>query len=397
MRPEPTTPLLDTADVADGLELVPPDELIDVLRQLHALIQPGGSLSVRASTDLTGARRVDGCPRFCAATYMTAFRRAGFAFGGLHRVLLEDDDPALVAARERMPFHDPLELRTVALNATLVRPDRVDIADLAVADGVARPGASEIATARRSWPSGSEKRSAEWGRRKGESLWENLYEPWVEDAEGRSFLDVGCSWGYLFEYMLDRCSPRRLVGVDVIPHWDGAPYDWRREARAPVELHRGDVFSAPLRGWSFDYILCAGVLQYLPPTQLDATLRRLRRLLRPGGELLLRTQTFTGLTGLQVHRACEQPYVHLLHGEEMLMDRIEGAGRRRPPYSSWLTASSYLSAFVDAGFEVRDARRSPGSQSPEARDRAIAEFPATREELCVDQLAARLSRPGWQR
>lgn len=120
----------DGAVAIDVLDAVDPDELIDALRWLHDRLDPGAALVARVSTDLIGVRA--GAVRFCAATYMTAFRRAGFDFERLDRVLIDEDDPALVQAQARMRFHDPLELRTAALDALLVRPDRVNLADLAL-------------------------------------------------------------------------------------------------------------------------------------------------------------------------------------------------------------------------------------------------------------------------
>lgn len=254
-----------------------------------------------------------------------------------------------------------------------------------------RDGSADFTEARRNWESASEKRSGEWGQRTAKSLWEGLYEPWIKIADGRSFLDVGCSWGYLFQYMLDQCSPERLVGVDIVAHWEGSPFDWKSEARTKIDFHHGNVLDAPLEDESFDYVLCASVVQYLAPTQLDATLRRMRQLLRPGGELLIRTQVFTSYLGLQLHRTYEIPYVHLLHGEEMLGDRLPRGGRRWRGSTNWLTATSYLQTFVDTGFEILDVRRYANEHSPSIQERVLAEFPVSREEMTVSHVAARLA------
>jgi SAM-dependent methyltransferase len=385
----------DAAAVIDVLEAVPPDGLIEILRWLQERLALGAPIAVRVSTGLIGPRPGSG-PRFCAATYMAAFRRAGFRFGRLRRVLLDARAPDLIAARRSMPFHDPLELRTSGLEAILFRPDRVKLAEVALAGertALHDDPLGDFSAARRKWPRQSDKRSAAWGQKRAKSLWDGLYAPWIEDADGRSFLDVGCSWGYLFKYMLDRCSPRKLIGIDIAVHWEKAPFAWQSETRAAVELHREDIFSVPLPEASFDYILCTGVLMLLPPSMFFATIQKMRRLLRPGGELLLRTQTFTSHLGLQMHRAFELPYVHLFHDEKLLRERLERAGRRQPPYSSWFTATTYVSAFADAGFEIREVRRQPNSYSPEVQRLIFAEFPASYEEMGVDQLAARLVRP----
>jgi SAM-dependent methyltransferase len=251
----------------------------------------------------------------------------------------------------------------------------------------------DFTQAQKTWVSSATKRSAAWGEEVAKSLWNNLYTPWIDDPNGRSFLDVGCSWGYLFKHMLDHCSPTRLIGVDIAPHWEGSPFAWEKETRAHITFHHGDVFSAPLADASFDYVLCASVLQYLPPTQLDKTIERIRQLLRPGGELLLRTQVFTSYLGLQLHRVYQTPYVHLLYGEDTIFSRLESAGRRRSGFTNWFTATSYLCAFTDAGFEILDVRRFPNQHAPSVQDRVLADFPASREEMTVSQLGVRLRRP----
>lgn len=110
------------------LDTVHPDELLSVLQWLHDLLSPGGTLAVRVSTNLLGENTPPA--RFCAATFMTAFRRAGFDFKQFDRLLAPEDHPMLIRGRQKMSFHDPLELRTIALDAVLTRPDRVSVADL---------------------------------------------------------------------------------------------------------------------------------------------------------------------------------------------------------------------------------------------------------------------------
>jgi hypothetical protein len=122
----------DGAVAIDVLDAVHPDELVDVLRWIHDRLKPGALLAARVSTDMIGERTAG--VRFCAATYMTAFRRAGFDFDRLDRTLIAEDDPVFAAALGRMRFHDAIELQTTTLDALLVRPDRVNVEDLSLVD-----------------------------------------------------------------------------------------------------------------------------------------------------------------------------------------------------------------------------------------------------------------------
>lgn len=369
---------------------VPPDELVAVLTEIHNRLQPGGTLETQVRTDLTG--EASETSHFCAATYMTAFRRAGFDFERVDRVLLDEEGPSSTQPGEQMRFHDPLELRTAALDAVLVRPDRVNLSDLELANEAADAGEEGAGFAHEQGQLARiDKRTPEWGERRAQSLWDNLYGPWIEDADGRSFLDIGCSWGYLFQYMLDRCSPRLLVGVDVIAHWEGSPFDWQKEKRAQISFLRTDLLGASLEPGSFDYVLSASVLQFLSPAQLRRTLRRIRELLRPGGELLLRTQVFTSHLGLLLHRVYRLPYVHLLHGEDTLRRRMENLGSPRRQ-TNWLTATSYLQAFLDAGFEILAVNRHRNHHSPAVLQRVLDDFPVSENEMTVSELSARLAR-----
>jgi ubiquinone/menaquinone biosynthesis C-methylase UbiE len=99
--------------------------------------------------------------------------------------------------------------------------------------------------------------------------------PWIP---GREVLDAGCGVGYGTR-MLAEHGPARLVGVDIsaeaLAH---GPAD-------SAELVEGDVRELPFPSDSFDVVVCFEVIEHVE--QQDRVLDELRRVLRPGGTLLI--------------------------------------------------------------------------------------------------------------
>jgi SAM-dependent methyltransferase len=247
---------------------------------------------------------------------------------------------------------------------------------------------------RAKWVSDRGKLSPDWGYEQAHKLWDGLYSRWNPVIDGRVVLDLGCSWGYVLRLLLERHTPRKLIGVDVRSWWTEVESGWERDVGdGVVEFLEGDLRSVPVDEGSVDLVLCSSVFQYLPPEELLATLERAYRILRPGGELLLRTQLYTSYLGASLHRDYELPYVHLLHGEDLLRDRLRAGRDRTPQYTNGLTASSYLATFAAAGFDILDARRLINRHAPEVQARVAADFPVSANELNCTGLEARLLRP----
>lgn len=101
------------------------------------------------------------------------------------------------------------------------------------------------------------------------------------DVRGRRILDAGCGSGPLAEALLARGAS--VTGIDVSP----AMIDLARRRLGPdADLHvaaLGEVL--PFPDGSFDDVVCSLVLHYLE--DWSAPLAELRRVLVPGGRLLL--------------------------------------------------------------------------------------------------------------
>jgi SAM-dependent methyltransferase len=91
-------------------------------------------------------------------------------------------------------------------------------------------------------------------------------------------LEIGCGTGE-FTRPLARCTPARLVGLDIAP---AVVAEATREAPANVRLVAGDVEHLPFADASVDAVIGNAVLHHL---RLDRTIPELLRVLRPAGRL----------------------------------------------------------------------------------------------------------------
>jgi SAM-dependent methyltransferase len=245
-------------------------------------------------------------------------------------------------------------------------------------------------------PTVAEKNRAEWGARQAQSLWQSLYGPMGAVVDGRTVLDLGCSWGYMLRFLAEEFTPQKLIGTDPGGAWARGDHGWDWLALGDlVEFHRGDLAAIETIGTgTVDLIMCTSVLQYMKPEGVEDNLARCYELLRPGGEMMLRTRCFTSSLGADLHRLAEPQYVHLLHGEDDLRAWVREHHDRATPYLNWLTATTYLTMFVRAGFEVAEVRRRMNSREPEVIERVARELPwIDANERNVAELEARLIRP----
>jgi ubiquinone/menaquinone biosynthesis C-methylase UbiE len=102
---------------------------------------------------------------------------------------------------------------------------------------------------------------------------------------GERILDVGCGPGFYVAETLDRVGPGgSVVGVD--PSAAMLAIAGRRVAgRDNVELREGAATALPVDDAGFDAVLSVQVFEYIADTA--AALAELRRVLRPGGRVLI--------------------------------------------------------------------------------------------------------------
>jgi ubiquinone/menaquinone biosynthesis C-methylase UbiE len=96
---------------------------------------------------------------------------------------------------------------------------------------------------------------------------------------GQTVLDVACGSGFGL-HMLS-ATAARVIGID---------YDWQTLSRIRIEaspLVQGDAARLPLRTASIDQVVSFETLEHVPDAM--ALVRELRRVLKPGGRLVLST------------------------------------------------------------------------------------------------------------
>jgi SAM-dependent methyltransferase len=104
---------------------------------------------------------------------------------------------------------------------------------------------------------------------------------------GERVLDIGSGPGFLLHEMAAEVGPQgRAAGVD--PSDSMLAIAGARDpaaAAAPVDLHPGDALALPFPDGSFDAATSTQVMEYV--ADIPAALAEARRVLRPGGRLLI--------------------------------------------------------------------------------------------------------------
>jgi arsenite methyltransferase len=101
---------------------------------------------------------------------------------------------------------------------------------------------------------------------------------------GEHVLDIGCGPGFLAAEMGDTVGPQGSVhGIDPSPPMLAIAAD--RSAAAPLTFEPGSATALPLADASIDVVTATQVYEYVP--DMTTALAEVRRVLRPGGRLLV--------------------------------------------------------------------------------------------------------------
>ena len=142
-------------------------------------------------------------------------------------------------------------------------------------------------------------------------------------AEARSLLDVGCHAGAFLAHCHEFFPEIALAGVDV----DDRALDRARAALPFAEIHKSGAGSLPFADASFDCLTCVEVLEHIPAEDRRQTLVEFRRVLRPGGRLILRTPHAGAFAFLDPH--------NLRFRFPGIYRRLVGTGLRDSGYDDW--------------------------------------------------------------
>ena len=105
---------------------------------------------------------------------------------------------------------------------------------------------------------------------------------WLVPAQGIDWLDVGCGTGALAQTVIQRCAPRRVVGVDRSTGYLGGA---RARSGPAADFVAGDAGALPVVADHFDCAVSALVLNFVSePARMVA---EMTRAVRPSGLVAL--------------------------------------------------------------------------------------------------------------
>ena len=141
----------------------------------------------------------------------------------------------------------------------------------------------------------------------------------LEQAEmrpGQRVLDVGCGTGSLVVLIKRLRSDVDVVGLDPDPKALARARQKAEREGASIRLDRGFSDELPYPAASFDLVFSSLMFHHLPTEEKGATLREIRRVLKPGGflHLLDFAGRESGTQGL---------LIRLLHSHARLADNDE--------------------------------------------------------------------------
>ena len=110
----------------------------------------------------------------------------------------------------------------------------------------------------------------------------------AELRRGERVLDVGCGTGVLARGAAGIVGPTGLVwGIDPAPDMIRIARQNAATARSPASFEPAAIEALPFQDGSFDVALMSLVLHHLPPDLKRTGLQEVRRVLRPGGRIVV--------------------------------------------------------------------------------------------------------------
>src|SRR5579859_7654582 len=105
---------------------------------------------------------------------------------------------------------------------------------------------------------------------------------------GESVLDIGCGTGTLAIASGRQVGPTgRVYGIDASPEMIARAERKAKRAGADIKLQKAVAESLPFPDAQFDAVLSTVMLHHLPRTARARLVAEARRVLRPGGRLLV--------------------------------------------------------------------------------------------------------------
>lgn len=111
--------------------------------------------------------------------------------------------------------------------------------------------------------------------------WQSLSPLSRQEMDGQIILEAGSGAGRFTEILLE--TGAEVFSFDYSKAVDA---NWKNNGDSPkLHIFQGNVYNIPLRNFSFDKVLCLGVLQHTPDP--EKAFRNLYQYLRGGGEIVI--------------------------------------------------------------------------------------------------------------
>jgi SAM-dependent methyltransferase len=148
-----------------------------------------------------------------------------------------------------------------------------------------------------------------------------------ERCESPRIFDAGCGGGCAFDLLEKRFQPSSIVAVDIDSRLVDRAREAMRKCRCEVAVSVGDLANLKLADASVDVVFCHQSLHHV--SDQASVIREFRRILRPGGVLLVAESCRTFIRSLWVRLFFRHPmevqrsaheYIELLRKEGFLVD-----------------------------------------------------------------------------
>lgn len=185
--------------------------------------------------------------------------------------------------------------------------------------------------------------------------------------DGASILDFGCGEGVTALGLALGFSPRRVVGVDIMPDPERCLAVAKKNLNleslpANLELHRVQPGRLHSDSERFDLAYSWSVFEHVDQALLERSLSLVHSALRPGALFLVQiAPLYYSAEGSHLSHVVPEPWAHLLMQENRLEDRVRRSTADLSEAQAWwstyrtlnkITHQSLLARIGSAGFEV---------------------------------------------